>query len=190
MAGPFEQYSPFFSNEDVRPFLDTRDGVSNGSEDAVQSYLNRSRANIDAVRAMQPPIGNVIDESRLQPFRSVLSPDMTPDEARKVPGAVYNPGIYGDMAQLFVTIPSGSDVLAVARPKNTRVMLIIVNNNAANLYFAFDQVANAGSCPIPAGGTAFFDAAVPQNDLHLFYGVGAVTVPIYYMNVDLPAATG
>lgn len=155
-----------------------RQSVENAAgERTLADTVNRS--------SRQGPLGNVIDASRLLTPNAVMKEGMPLDLMRRVPTAVMDGGKYGDMVQLTVPIASGADVVAVQRPKNTRVLLIIINNQVANLYVAFDQTASAFSLPIPPGGALFFDAAVPQNDVHLFYGVGAVLVPIFYINVDI-----
>ena len=139
--------------------------------------------------APPPPAGSVLNVDNLLPFKATLTSNMTPEEARRIPAATYAPGQYGDMAQATLVLAAGVDALALTRPKNTRVLMIVYNPTAANLFFAFDQVASAGSLPIAPGGNLFFDNAVPQNDLHLFSVPGGA-IPVLYMNVDLPNSSG
>ena len=159
--------------------VDTRDQQYRW-RDAINKVIGGQSLDSNA-----PPIGNVIDEARLIPYRTKLEEGMSPDQARVIPQATFVPGRYGDMAQILVTLAANVDLLALSRPKNTRILLIVYNSAAANLFIAFDQAANAGSLPIPPGGNLFLDNAVPQNDIHLFYAAGATTVPIYYINTDI-----
>lgn len=181
---------PFYSRLDTMgAFADSRDGQQEVLRQRVTDQFGARLQ--DAGRDMMPPIGNTVDPSRLVPYSAQLSEDMTPDEQRRIPHAIFNPAIYADMVQLLVPLLSGTETLAVPRPKNTRIFLLIQNTNLANLYVAFDQVANTAGLLIPPSGTAFFDTAVPQNDIHLFYGAAVDTViPIFYMNADLSRAVG
>lgn len=135
--------------------------------------------------------GAMVDAARLQNrFNGAGIPLAEP----AYPGAIYTPGSsplpqgnkvvskYGDMQSLTVNLVNNVDSLVLSRPSGTRVFMLIYNANAANLYFAFDQQANASSLPIPPGGNLFFDNAVPQNDVHLFYIGANVAVPILYIN--------
>ena len=101
-----------------------------------------------------------------------------------MPGAgPSEPKRYGDMQQLSAQLVQNVDNLVLTRSDNLRVFLLIYNSSAVNLYYAFDQNANAACVPIPPGGNLFFDNAVPQNDLHLFYTGGLATqiIPVQYI---------
>lgn len=129
------------------------------------------------------PVGSAIQLSGLARTSAQLTDDMTPNEARRVPQAIANPGIYGDMVSLLAPLAAATDFLAVARPKTFRPLLIIINNGVGNLYIDFDKQASLQSLPLVPGGILFMDAAVPQNDIHLF-SAAAVNIPVFYMNTD------
>lgn len=167
---------------DYSHFTDSRDGVM---DLARQSVKDAYGINLVPDRP-NGPNGQLLDNTRLSPLSGGYTASMSPNEARRVPSAIGNGGIYSDMVQLLVPIPAGTEVLALPRPGNTRILLCVQNTNASNLYIAFDQIANASGLLIPPGGNVFFDAAVPQNDLHVVYGAAADTVvPIFYMNADI-----
>ena len=100
-----------------------------------------------------------------------------------------DPGIsvvmYGDADVLPIVFAGAGDQLVLPRPKVRRVLLSIVNTLAANpINFAFGRPAdNVSGVPIPAAGNAFFDNAVPQNDVHVFSPV-AGTILVLYMNTN------
>lgn len=127
------------------------------------------------------PHGGDIPGVSMQSSAPGFVPGMTINQAAKQSSG----SVYGDIQSAFVALANGVDKLVLSRPGNTRVFLLIYNPNAANLYFAFDQQANASCLPIPPGGNLLMDVFVPQNDLHLFYTGAAVTVPIMYSNATL-----
>lgn len=180
--------SPFFDRfSRFNAFADSRDGDLARLSASVAERLRNRR--VDAGQQSMPPIGNIIDESRLEPYRAQITDATTPEEARHIPQSVFNAAVYGDMIQLAIPLASGQEVLALPRPKNTRVFLLIQNTNLANLYVAFDQVATTSGLLIPPSGSAFFDSVVPQNDVHIIYGAAAATVvPIFFINADISRA--
>lgn len=173
--------------------------MAGGYRNFRQSRGNSGNAILHQVRAQgdslasdflpPAPFGTIFDQRNLSRAERSITPDMTPEQLRKVPQANFNPGQYGDMQQLQVALIDGVDKLVLSRSHNTRIFLLVFNPNAASLYFGWDQVAGTSSIPIPPGGNLFFDQAVPQNDLHLFYAGANVNVPIQYMVVDLANAS-
>jgi hypothetical protein len=162
-------------------FADSRDGSLDIARRSVYDAYG-----VKLMPSVSVPQGQLLDSTRLSPLSGGLTASMTPNEARRVPSAVSNGGIYADMVQLLVPLAIGEETLALPRPGNTRVLLCVQNTNASNLFVAFDQIANTSGLLIPPGGNIFFDAAVPQNDLHIVYGAAVATVvPIFYMNADI-----
>ena len=155
---------------------------------SVRNQVSRQGDNLAPDTMGTAPFGTIFDQRQLQPFHRTLDDGLTPEQARKVPQASFNPGQYADMQQQQVALLDGVDKLVLSRSRSTRIFLLIFNPNAANLYFAWDQVASASSIPIPPGGNLFFDNAVPQNDLHLFYAGANVNVPFQYMTNDIANA--
>lgn len=94
-----------------------------------------------------------------------------------IPAGVQN--VYGDMFIIPITFTAAGDLFVLERPKNKRVLLVVVNTIALNtINFAFGRAAdNVSGIPITSGGNVFFDTAVPQNDLHVFSpAVGTILV--------------
>ncbi len=74
------------------------------------------------------------------------------------------------LTQVF-TFTGAGDQLVLPRPIGTRTLLIIENDLAApnSIRVNFDKIADANTgLRIVAGGNAFFDAVVPQNNIHVF----------------------
>lgn len=148
----------------------------------------------DAIRTLtrtpvgtaQAPVGQIVDAQRLHPFNAQHYPNDSPEVTRRIPHASFDPGMYGDMQVIPIVLEANVDVLALARPVNSRVILIIQNTQAANILFAtFDNAATTlNGIQIPAGGNLFFDSPTPQNDLHLL-STAAGTIILSYMNVDI-----
>lgn len=88
------------------------------------------------------------------------------------PAAVVNdPLRYGDVLTQVFTFTGAGDQLVLPRPIGTRTLLIIENDLAApnSIRVNFDKIADANTgLRIVAGGNAFFDAVVPQNNIHVF----------------------
>lgn len=167
------------------PFADSRDG-SFGTQDRMVSDAMTGALRADGRMQHMPPVGNMVNAERLVPFSQRLSAGMTPEETRRVPAAIYNGGIYADMVQMLVPLAAGQEALALPRPKNTRILLVIQNPGVSNLYVAFDQVASNAAMAVPPNGNLFFDAAVPQNDIHILYGAAVdILIPVFYMTADL-----
>ena len=158
------------------------------SNAAVLSQVKRQGDNLAPETMAYAPFGTIFDQRQLQPFHRTLDDALTPEQARRVPQASFTPGNYADMQQQQVSLIDGVDKLVLSRSRSVRIFLLIFNPNAANLYFAWDQVASTSSIPIPPGGNLFFDNAVPQNDLHLFYAGANVNIPIQYMTNDIANA--
>jgi hypothetical protein len=109
------------------------------------------------------------------------------EQIRRQPQAGFEPGRYGDAVSLLVPLAAGVSLLALPRPRTTRVLLIVANPTLQPLYFSFGQSATLGSMPIPAGSSLFLDAAVPQNDMYLFSAVGG-NIPVQFINTDIANA--
>lgn len=134
------------------------------------------------------PVGLLVDPARLDPFGALRDPQ-SPEEQRRVPQAIYNPGIYGDAVQTQGVLASAIDQIVLSRPRSKRVLLIIQNTHAANsLRFAFDDDSSFRGIQITAGGNISFSAAVPQNDLHLSGVGGASSYVLMFIHSD-PAET-
>lgn len=116
-------------------------------------------------------------------FIATQSGAILPAQGNAMANTPAKPKRYSDMQQLSAQLVTGIDNLILTRSDNLRVFLLIFNSSAVNIYYAFDQTANATCVPIPPNGNLFFDNAVPQNDLHLFYANGNPTqiIPIQYM---------
>ncbi len=149
----------------------------------IEQALTRKSHDVPSDPFKGGPIGALLQLRNLQPASVALKEGMSAEEARKVPQAIANPGIYGDMNSLLAPVGAAVDFLAVARPKCIRIMLIIQNPGVGNLFVDFDKQASLQSMLIVPGGSVFFDAAVPQNDIHLFSTL-AVNVPVFFMNTD------
>jgi len=134
-------------------------------------------------------IGNVIDAQRLRPFNAASHDDKSIEILTRIPQANYNPGQYGDLQILPITLVANADQLCLPRPSITRVMLLIQNTLvAATINITFDNQANAGnSIQLPAGGNLLFDTIVPQNDLHISCASAGVII-VAYMNIDIAHA--
>lgn len=101
---------------------------------------------------------------------------------------ISDPMKYGDMSVIIVAFAAAGDILVLPRPSGKRTLLIVENDLAApnTIRMNFDKIADANSgLRIISGGNAFFDAAVPQNDIHIFAPV-AGNVIVTYINVAIP----
>lgn len=135
----------------------------------------------------------VVQNRRLPGHVYQLKDVVPPDEAFHG-SPVYNPGFYGDMTVIPVVYAGAQDQLVLARPKETRIYLVIVNPLPANsIYVNFDASAEpaAGGAvkgvPIAAGNGAWvFDQVVPQNDVHIYAPVaGTILVGFINRNISL-----
>ena len=184
MRNSYFDDNPFYNRLDANsPFGDSRDGEQTWAGNWPLPTPQ------DALSSRTAPIGNRVDSEHLTPYHQQLSAGMTEEEKRHVPYAMYNPGIYADMIQLLVPLTNGVEALALGRPSNTRVMLIIQNPFPNSLYVTFDQVASVAGLIIPSLGNILFDTAVPQNDIHLYYAGANVNVPVFFMNADIARAS-
>lgn len=124
----------------------------------------------------------LIDASRLSSLKPLSNPS-DPNVMRKLPQAIYDSGVYGDASIIPFTTAANIDNLVLPRPSAKRIMLIIQVLTGPALQINFDAVAtNANNClQINAGGDVFFDARVPQNDIHISSS-GITTGVIVYMN--------
>lgn len=100
--------------------------------------------------------------------------------------ANYTPGQYGNALTIPIVFGAAGEVIALRRPSNTRVSLLIQNLTVVgNIHYCFDRQADNATCiAIAAGGNRLFDTAVAQGDLHIF-STGAGTVIIEFMNQDI-----
>ncbi len=130
-----------------------------------------------------------IDARRLSPLKPLSNP-LDPNVMRKVPQAVYDAGVYGDASIIPFTTAANVDSLVLQRPSAKRILLIIQVQTGPALQINFDADAtNANNClQINAGGDVFFDARVPQNDIHISSS-GVTTGIIVYMNSLIENAT-
>ena len=132
----------------------------------------------------QGPIARSVIAAVSAPPPAIITDATTAEQARHMPQAVYEDGRYGDIVTQLVQVPAGADIIALQRPKFTRVFLLLFNPTLANLYVGFDTQSSIGALPIPPGGNLFFDAFVPQNDIHLF-AAAASAIPLLYANQDI-----
>lgn len=141
--------------------------------------------------------GNVL-RSRLNPGQGVFS--RSPHAA--MPGGDINPApgslpppvftvaqqFYGDLVEFGIAFSGAGGILALERPKNTRIQLLIQNRLTLNgeLFYSFGKEADNGisSIGIPAGGNRLFDIFVPQNDLFLFASSAGSAI-IEYSNLSI-----
>jgi hypothetical protein len=111
---------------------------------------------------------------------------MTPPSSPTPPPTIsVNDGAkYGDAITLVATFTGAGDLLVLPRPSTKRTLLIIENDlvapNTIRINFDAQASANLGLRVIN-GGNAFFDIAVPQNDIHVFAPV-AGNVIVTYIN--------
>lgn len=135
------------------------------------------------------PVAAAIDAQRLVPFHASAADSNDPEVLRRIPQASYTPGLYGDLSILPIQLQASQSLIALQRPRNTRIYLCIQNTLAANVLYAnFGNLADAqNSIQIQPGGNWLFDAAVPQNDLSLF-STAAGTVLVAYINANIEGA--
>lgn len=171
------------------PFLDSRRApgfVLKGEQADIYAALHGLRSgavNAGISVADTPPIGIGAGDLRQSPAPAVLTAETPPDVARKIPQSTFEPSRYGPWVPLSIPLVANQDTVALTRPHGLRVLLVIYNSTLGPLFFSFDQEASAQSMPILAGNYAFFDAVVPQNDLHLMAPAGG-QVPIGYINTS------
>ena len=152
--------------------------------DLMQDYIKRAAW---GERKNQETVAEQIDDVLNTPMPARASADSSIEQLRLLPQASYDSSKYGDVIQLLQVLVAATSALVLPRNTNKRTYLVIQNPSAAPLYMAFGQQANTGSLPIPAGGNAWFDTFVPQNDIYLFSTPGAL-IPIYYATHDIFAA--
>lgn len=140
------------------------------------------------VGAITRPVGAAIEAQRLTPFHASAASTNDPELLRRIPHASYTPGMYGDMSITPIILAANTSLLALSRPRNTRIYLMIQNTLAANILYAqFGNQADINAVQIQPGGNWLFDAVVPQNDLYLF-SAAAGTVLVAYVNADIEGA--
>lgn len=100
--------------------------------------------------------------------------------------ATYCPSMYGNMATFPIVFGAAGELVALDRPSQTRISLLVQNLSVVgNIFYCFDRPADNVSCvAIGAGGNRLFDFSVPQGDLHIF-STGAGVVIVEYMNQDI-----
>jgi hypothetical protein len=123
------------------------------------------------IRVIPTDLG--IDEGRLLPPRGQSSPSQRVTDGQK----------YGSVTNLS-GVGSVADQLVLAKASSTRVFLAVQNNDTVqNLFVAFGGVATAGSgVKIAPGQTLFFDAFVPQDDIHIVADGGTPAFVVFYSN--------
>jgi hypothetical protein len=114
-----------------------------------------------------------------------------PPVTRKDSVPVYIDGNYGDSIIIPINIVANQPILALARPSNQRVMLLVQSQFAAgNMFYQFGKPADGfSSIAIIPFGNRLWDSSVPQGDLWLFSAVNGLAV-IEYMNNNIAAVTG
>lgn len=94
-------------------------------------------------------------------------------------------GQYGRDAILPIALAAGVPMRVLARPSSRRVLLRIMNLQAAggaNVTYNFDKPAGPGSMPIPPGGNTFYSTAVPQSEVWCFCAVAA-NILVEYIDI-------
>lgn len=102
---------------------------------------------------------------------------------------IYDNYRYGDAVHLPCI--AGADDVVLPGAGSIRVLCVIQNQSVNDVYFAFGcdaTLANGVSLGIrlAAGGTGFYDAFVPQNDLHLFSAVAGSFVLVQFAMKQAP----
>lgn len=102
------------------------------------------------------------------------------------PERIVNVGQFGEAITIALTFAAAGEVVALARPDQTRISLLIQNLSVGgNVFYCFDRQADNVSCiAIGVNGNRLFDSAVPQGELHLF-STGAGVVVVEYMNKSI-----
>jgi len=154
----------------------------------IQDAIGRLKGFNNSPQASGLPGALVRENELISRGTQKLTEGMNLDEARTIPQAIFDPGKYGDILQMPITIPANTSILALQRSVKKRIFLLVENPTGINLYFAFDTAASIVSNYIPPGGIMWFDAAVPQNNLYLFSGPAPVVVPISFMVADMANA--
>ena len=106
-------------------------------------------------------------------------------QSRQQTAAITIPERYGDMIVQNIAYAASGDIFILPRPTGKRAFLLIINELAApnQARVNFDKPADVNSgFPIDAGGNVLFDAAVPQNDLHV-WTAAAGTITVAFINV-------
>ena len=168
-------------NSWTTPFRSSRNsqGMVIPSEAAFVSDALRNRSQF--LGPQGPTLGNTFYENVTGPVPQTITADTSAEAARHMPQAVYDPQKYGDAVMATIPVAAGVDTLALPRAMGARLLLVIYNPTLAPLYFAFGSEATVTSMPITSGNYAFFDAVVPQNDLHFFNAAGG-NIPVQYIN--------
>ena len=99
---------------------------------------------------------------------------------------VTEPQKYGETVLSNLVSAVGLNATVLQYPATVRVFLVVQNQDAVNdVWINFGNVAaiNRG-IKIAAGGSAFYDAFVPQDDLNLFC-VAAANFALHYANKAL-----
>jgi hypothetical protein len=90
----------------------------------------------------------------------------------------------------FTLATAGVDVLALNRPSQLRVFLLILNSvgsaGVINVGFDVPALGPGGSITLPAGGMMFFDEFVPQNDIHISCNTATSFVGLTYCDAPYP----
>jgi hypothetical protein len=155
------------------------------SESSFVSDALRNRAQF--LGPQGPTLGNTFYENVNGPVPQTLTAETSPEAARHLPQAVYDPQKYGDAISVTIPLQTAVDMLILTRPMGARLMLVIYNPTVGPLYLSFGSDASVFSIPITSGSAIFFDAVVPQNDVHLFSAIGG-NIPVIYIN-SLPVGT-
>ncbi len=90
----------------------------------------------------------------------------------------------------FALLVAGVDQLALNRPSQLRVSLMILNSVASagviNIGFDVPALGGSSSMTLPAGGIVLFDEFVPQNDIHISCNLATSFVAITYCDAPFP----
>jgi hypothetical protein len=131
----------------------------------------------------QPPHGDSPNATTLQ---KLIRPNI-----QKPATTVFDKTKYGNLNIVSFTLAAAAtDVIALLRPSQLRVALLILNGigsaGVINVGFDVPALGPGGSITLPAGGMIFFDAFVPQNDIHISCNTATSFVAITYCDAPYP----
>ncbi len=153
--------------------FDSLRGVGHSPFDATRRYTGQS----DGFPAGVSPNNMPLNPARLLPV-----PGRNREDVQYVADGMK----YGDFAHVSVTAPIVANGIPVlTRPGTKRTFLMIQNTDPVNpIFVGLDQPNPSATIGmiILAGGSVLFDACVPQNDVYVVAGVGAVVALFTYCN--------
>jgi hypothetical protein len=123
-------------------------------------------------------------------FIKVVPTDLGLSVKRLLPGSKSTPPTRHTEPQKYgqVTTQNGVastiDLFVLAKPSSTRVFLVIQNNDTLqNLFVTFGGVATTTfGLRVTPGQALFFDAFVPQDDIHIIADGGTPSFIVAYSN--------